>query len=126
MGEAPIHQKIKERLASDEVDERSTTIVLGTLSNATRVFKNDVTIKIRELEDEGTVDFSKIAPFASGQRTKHMWQQSGDFNDAMWSCGQSAGLINDVPTCKELITRMVSEAEQQLKAASARLIPSNL
>lgn len=41
--EAPIHADIKARLASPDVDERDTTIVLGTLSNATRVFKNEVT-----------------------------------------------------------------------------------
>jgi nitronate monooxygenase len=122
--EAPIHQSIKERLASEDVDERSTTIVLGTLSNATRVFKNDITMKIRDIEGEGTVDFSTIAPLASGQRTKKMWQESGDFNDAMWSCGQSAGLIRDIPTCKELVLRMVNEAEQQLKVANGCVIPA--
>ncbi|CAE7316749.1 unnamed protein product, partial [Symbiodinium pilosum] len=81
----------------------STTIVLGTLSNATRVFKNGVSLKIREIENQGDVDFSQVAPLASGARTKKMWQETGDTEDAMWSCSQSIGLISDIPTCKELV-----------------------
>merc|ERR1711937_764327 len=98
--EAPVQHAIKEHMAQEEVDERSTTIVLGTLSNATRVFKNEVSLQIREIEAQGDVDFSQVQPLASGQRTKTMWQQSGDVSGAMWSCGQSVGLINDIPTCK--------------------------
>lgn len=126
--EAPIHQAIKDKLASPEVDERCTTVVLSGLSNATRVFKNDVTDKMNELEKEmgDQIDFSKMAPFASGQRTKKMWQETGDPNSSMWSCGQSVGLIDDVPTCKVLIDRIVAEAEAQLKAGAARIIPSKL
>lgn len=55
----------------------------------------------------------------SGQRTKQMFQETGDWNDAMWSCGQAVGLINDIPTCKELIQRICSEAEEQLIKSSS-------
>eukprot|EP00037_Helgoeca_nana_P027652 m.317941 g.317941 ORF g.317941 m.317941 type:complete len:336 (-) comp27566_c0_seq6:213-1220(-) len=126
--EAPIHADIKARLASPDVDERDTTIVLGTLSNATRVFKNEISEKIRDIEAEGgDVDFSRVAPYAAGVRTKKMWQESGDTEDAMWSCGQSVGLIDDVPTCKELISRIVREAEGQLLGgASCVVVASRL
>merc|ERR1712100_599592 len=109
--EAPVHQGVKEHMIKDEVDETSTTIVLGSLSNATRVFKNDVSLNMNELEKEmgGDVDFSKLAPMAAGTRTKKMWKDTGDWNDSMWSCGQSVGLISDIPTCAELVVRMVSE-----------------
>lgn len=121
--EAPIHQSIKEHMIKDEVDETKTTIVLGTLNNATRVFKNDVSNRMNELAEEmgGDIDFSKLAPFAAGSRTKKMWQDSGDWNDAMWSCSQSVGLINDIPTCADLVARIVSEAETQLSAGAARI-----
>jgi len=121
--EAPIRQEIKDHLASEAVDERSTTVVLGSLNNATRVFKNDVSLEMNRLDHEmdGNVDFSKLAPFASGARTKKMWQETGDWNDSMWSCGQSVGLITDVPTCQELVTRIVAEAEAQLRAAAGRI-----
>jgi len=118
--------KIKEQMSKPEVDERSTTIVLGTLSNATRVYKNEVAEKIRDIEAEGDVDFSKVQPLASGQRTKEMWHQTGDTRDAMWSCGQSIGLINDIPTCADLVRRIVHEAEIQMSAGMSRVTMSKL
>jgi nitronate monooxygenase len=119
--EAPIHHRIKEHMARPDVDERSTTVVLRSLNNATRVFKNDVSTTMNRLDEEmqGNVDFSKIAPYASGVRTKKMWQETGDWNDSMWSCGQSVGLINDIPTCKDLLAGMVAEAEAQLTLSAA-------
>jgi len=124
--EAPIRREIKEHIAAESVDERSTTIVLGTLNNATRVFKNDVTNRMNELEREmaGAVDFSQLAPLASGARTKTMWKDSGDWNDSMWSCSQSIGLIRDIPTCRDLVSRIVAEAEVQLAGAAARVVAS--
>merc|ERR1712203_667129 len=121
--EAPIHESIKAHLAQPSTDERQTTIVLSKLSNATRVFKNSVTAQILEKEDNPAgVDFSQIAPLASGQRTKHMWQQTGEWDDSMWSCGQSVGLIDDVPTCQELIERIVGDAEKRLVEATGKII----
>jgi len=127
--EAPIHQSIKDHMASEEADERCTTVVLGSLSNATRVFKNDVTEAMLDIEAESStvgVNFNELKPFADGSRTKKMWKQSGDWNDSMWSCGQSVGLINDVPTCSELVQRMVKEAEEHLAKGVACVVPSKL
>eukprot|EP00009_Paramoeba_aestuarina_P009307 CAMPEP_0201522098 /NCGR_PEP_ID=MMETSP0161_2-20130828/16456_1 /ASSEMBLY_ACC=CAM_ASM_000251 /TAXON_ID=180227 /ORGANISM="Neoparamoeba aestuarina, Strain SoJaBio B1-5/56/2" /LENGTH=334 /DNA_ID=CAMNT_0047920859 /DNA_START=51 /DNA_END=1055 /DNA_ORIENTATION=- len=125
--EAPIHHNIKERLASPEVDERNTTVVLGRLNNATRVFLNDTSKKINEIcsSPEG-VDFGQVAPYASGKRAKQMWQETGDWNDAMWSCGQSVGLIEDIPTCKDLIERMVKEAEEHLEKGAGCVVKARL
>ncbi|CAK9098260.1 unnamed protein product [Durusdinium trenchii] len=124
--EAPIDMKIKECMARPEVDERQTTIVLGTLSNATRVFKNGVAEEIRRIERQGDVDFSQVMPLASGGRTKKMWQETGDTQDAMWSCSQSLGVISDIPTCKELLRRMVAEAEERLNHGAKCIINSKL
>ncbi|CAE7655219.1 unnamed protein product [Symbiodinium necroappetens] len=124
--EAPIDQKVKETLMSPEMDERSTTIVLGTLSNATRVFKNGVSKKIREIEGQGDVDFSQVMPLASGSRTKKMWQETGDTEDAMWSCSQSIGLISDIPTCQDLLKRIVAEAEERLSVGMRCIVASKL
>merc|ERR1719469_96006 len=98
--EAPIRQEIKDKLASKEADETCTTVVLSSLSNSTRVFKNKVSKEIIRMEDEmkGRPDFKPFAPLASGARAKEMWQKTGAWDDAMWSCGQSVGLIDDVPT----------------------------
>lgn len=124
--EAPIRQEIKNKLAAKETDERCTIIVLGKLSNATRVFDNRVGRQIREVEfsretTEQGINFSQVKDLASGQRTKQMWQSTGDWNDAMWSCSQSVGLIDDIPTCAVLVERIVTEAIECLQTAHSRV-----
>lgn len=114
--EAPIHRNIKEHMASKLTDERCTKVVLSPLRNATRVFANDVSRKILEKEKKKSLSFSDLAQLASGKRTKNMLHNTGDWNASMWSCGQSIGLINDIPTCKALLIRIVKEAEDQLMA----------
>ena len=59
-----------------------------------------------------------MASLANGKRTKKMWQETGDYDDAMWACAQSVGLINEIPSCIELIDRIVYDAEVQLKLTS--------
>jgi NAD(P)H-dependent flavin oxidoreductase YrpB (nitropropane dioxygenase family) len=124
--EAPIDQKIKDHMALEETDERCTVIAMSSFSNSTRVFKNKVSLAMADMEKEAAagkeVDFNALAPMASGQRTKAMWQQTGDWDDAMWSCSQSVGLINDVPTCSELLVRIAAEAEEQLTKASKAVV----
>ena len=128
--EAPVKMSIKEVMASDEVDERSTTVVMKGLRNSTRVFKNSVTMKMNEIEAEGlakgNLDFGAMAPYANGQRTKNMWQQSGDTEDSMWSAGQSLGLIHDIPTCKVLVDRIVKEAIEQLTIGQSYVVQSKM
>lgn len=112
-------------MADPNVDERSTQVVMSTLNNSTRVFKNEVSDRIIATEAEAEPDFAKIAPLVTGKLTKSMWQENGDTQSAMWSCGQSVGLITDIPTCKELMQRMVAEAEERL-SVGASLIKSRL
>eukprot|EP00405_Crypthecodinium_cohnii_P015948 CAMPEP_0206458388 /NCGR_PEP_ID=MMETSP0324_2-20121206/23539_1 /ASSEMBLY_ACC=CAM_ASM_000836 /TAXON_ID=2866 /ORGANISM="Crypthecodinium cohnii, Strain Seligo" /LENGTH=337 /DNA_ID=CAMNT_0053929715 /DNA_START=56 /DNA_END=1069 /DNA_ORIENTATION=- len=126
--ECPIRQEIKEKMAEPKVDERCTSVVLSSLKNATRVFTNDVSKQMLAIEKEmegGKKDFKKMAPYASGARTKKMWQQTGDYNDGMWSASQSLGLIDDIPTCKDLLDRIIDEAEECMQAASAKIIPKS-
>ena len=41
--------------------------------------------------------------------------QQGEMDSGAWSCGMVAGLINDVPSCKELIERIMKEADMLIK-----------
>lgn len=127
--EAPIHPSVKAAVADPKNDEFSSTLVLRSFNNSTRVFKNSVAKEIIRLEDEADGDFSKIAPLASGERSKAMFDPSNensDPNDAMWSCGMSIGLIDDVISCKELVSRVSNEAEERLKSASSMVKISKL
>lgn len=94
--ECPICPSIKNYLASPNVNEYSTTVVLRTLANGTRVMKNAVSAKILALEKKGVVDFDQFRQLASGERTKKMWQEHGDVEDSMWSVGQGVGLIDSI------------------------------
>merc|ERR1711907_130527 len=122
--EAPVHPKVKECIASPESDEFKTAMILRPFENGTRVFRNSAVETVLELEEEGK-DFSEIYQYVKGDNSREMFQQSGDVESGAWGVGQSIGLIEDVPTCKELITRIVSQAEELL-AATARLHTSKL
>merc|ERR1719456_880194 len=106
--EAPIHQGIKQGLV--DADERSTTHIFRSLKNTERVFKNPTALEVQKIEAKHPGDFSKIAHLVAGVNYKKSFQQTGDIQSSVWSCGQSLGLIEDVPSCKELIEGIVSEA----------------
>ena len=61
--------------------------------------------------------FEELIPLLSGQKVKEAWE-NGDVNYAPLMVGQSIGLINDIPTCKELMERMAAEAKDSLSRAN--------
>jgi nitronate monooxygenase len=122
--EAPIVDGIKNALV--EADERSTTHIFRSMGNTERVFKNPVVTKIQELEREFPGDFKKIANLVKGENYRKAFQEHGDPTDSAWSCGQSIGLIEDNPTCKELLSDIVSEAEQILNQGASFVTHSRL
>mmetsp|Transcript_40509 Transcript_40509/g.101770 ORF Transcript_40509/g.101770 Transcript_40509/m.101770 type:complete len:330 (-) Transcript_40509:183-1172(-) len=111
--EAPIHPKIKEALVKAKVTD--TTHIFRSLKNTERVYKNPTALKVQEIEKEKPGDFMAIAPLVKGENYRVSFQETGDAETSVWSCGQSIGLIKDVPTCKELCERLVAEAEDIIK-----------
>ncbi len=116
--EAPIHQNVKDKIVDS--DERSTALIFRTLRNTSRVYGNSIARKAIEMEHEGK-GIAEIGPIVSGQKGKVVYE-TGDLEHGVWSAGTCMGLINDVPTCKELIERIVSEAEQMINARLARMV----
>jgi nitronate monooxygenase len=110
--EAPIHQKVKEAIVG--ADERSTALILRSLRNTSRVFGNSVARKAIEMEHDGK-GIAEIGPFVAGAKGRVVYE-TGDLEHGIWSAGTSMGLIQDIPTCKELVERIVSEAEAIIKA----------
>ena len=110
--EAPIHRRVKEAIVA--ADERSTALILRTLRNTSRVFGNSVAKKAIEMEREGK-GIAEIGPFVAGAKGRVVYE-TGDLEHGIWSAGTSMGLIDDIPTCKELVERIVSEAEAIIKA----------
>ncbi|MBV1887419.1 MAG: nitronate monooxygenase family protein, partial [Parvibaculaceae bacterium] len=115
--ESPIHQKVKEQIVAN--DERATDLIFRTLRNTARVAKNTVSQEVVAKEKEGA-KIEDLISLVSGQRGKVVYE-AGDPNHGLWSAGMVQGLINDVPTCKDLIERMVSEAEDLIAARLTRM-----
>lgn len=104
--EAPVHERVKQALV--EADERQTKLIFRSLKNTARVFKNSISEKVVEMESQGAT-IQEIGPIVSGQKGRHLFE-TGEMEAGTWSAGQVAGLIHDVPTVKELVDRIVSEA----------------
>jgi NADH:quinone reductase (non-electrogenic) len=106
--ESLIHQKVKEQIVAN--DERSTALILRTLRNSSRVAANAVSRQVVAIEQAGKATIEDVAHLASGKRGKAVFE-TGDVDYGVWSAGVCQGLIHDIPTCRELVTRIVSEAE---------------
>lgn len=117
--EAPILDPIKQALV--KADERDTTLIFRTHNNTERVFKNETAMKVREIEAQHPGDFKKILPLVKGDNYKKSFQESGDAQSSCWSCGQSIGLIDDVPTCQKLLQTIVSDCERILSRQASFL-----
>jgi nitronate monooxygenase len=115
--EAPIHEKVKEALVAS--DERSTALILRSLRNTARVFGNSVARKAIEMERAGK-GIDEIGPVVSGGKGRMVYE-TGNLEAGIWSAGPSMGLIQDIPTCKELVERIVREAEALIKGRLAVL-----
>ena len=116
--EAPIHQNVKDKIVGS--DERSTSLIFRTLRNTSRVFGNSVAKKAIEMEHEGKT-IQEIGPLVAGTRGKVVYE-TGDMEHGIWSAGTVMGLIRDVPTCKELIERIVGEAEEMIRGRLSKAI----
>lgn len=116
--EAPVHQNVKDALVA--ADERDTRLIMRPLRNTERVLINPAVEKILAIEAEkgAETDIKDIMELVGGVYPKVM--QEGTVDAGAWSCGMVAGLIHDIPTCKELIERIVFGAEEIIKTRLAK------
>ena len=115
--EAPVHDAIKQALVA--AGERDTNLILRSLRNTARVFKNAVSDEVVALERRpGGTGFEEVRPLVAGQRGRAALE-SGDVQAGVVSAGMVIGLIDDIPTCDELIRRMVADCRTHLRRALA-------
>ncbi|HKP61506.1 MAG TPA: nitronate monooxygenase family protein [Polyangiales bacterium] len=120
--EAPVHDNVKQALvAASELDTR---LIMRPLRNTERVLKNDAVDRLLEKERSlgGTIKFEDILPEVAGVYPAIM--QRGEMGAGAWSCGMVAGLIQDVPTCKELIDRIMAQAQELIRGRLSQLSAS--
>tara|TARA_B100001063_G_C16757070_1_gene553740 strand:+ start:56 stop:1006 length:951 start_codon:yes stop_codon:yes gene_type:complete len=111
--DAPIHENVKQAiLGASELDTR---LVMRPLRNTERVLNNKGVEKILQKEEElgAHLKFEDIIKEVSGVYPKVMID--GEMDAGAWSCGMVAGLIHDIPTVKELVDRIMSDAEELIK-----------
>ena len=115
--EAPIHYNIKQALVA--ASERDTKLMFRTMKNTARVFRNAISEEVVAMETRpGGCQFEDIRPLVAGVRGKAALQ-AGEVNGGVVSAGLCIGLIDDVPTCADLIERMVRECREHLDRARA-------
>lgn len=116
--EAPIHQAFKDAMVAN--DERATDLIFRTMHNTARVAKNAISQKVVQMEREGA-KFEDVRPLVVGARGRE-GLESGDINHGVWSAGMIQGLIHDIPSVQELVTRIVAEAEGIITGRLARFV----
>ena len=105
--EAPIHEGIKQKIV--EMDETQTRLIFRSFRNTARVYKNGIADKVAEIEAEGG-EFGEVHEMVSGKNQEKAWS-TGDIEAGMVTVGMCGGLINDIPTCDELVNNIMSDAE---------------
>jgi nitronate monooxygenase len=110
--EAPIHQNMKDKLV--EATERDTALIFRTMRNTARVFKNAVAEQVVLKESEGAA-FSDIQELVAGTKGRAA-MKDGEIDGGIWSAGMVAGLIDDIPSCKELVARICADAEEIIQS----------
>lgn len=115
--EAPVHENVKQALV--KAHENETRLIMRTLRNSSRVLLNPVSEEVLELEHRpGGAAFEVLRPLVNGQRGRAALESGDITNGVIWA-GMVAGLINDIPSCGELIERMVAQCRARLAAAAA-------
>lgn len=113
--EAPIHDNIKRALVA--ASERDTRLIFRTLHNTARVLRNAISDEVVGMEAKGC-QFEDIRPLVAGARGREALR-SGDPDGGVVTAGQVVGLIDDIPSCEELLQQMVATARERLAFANA-------
>ncbi len=113
--EAQIHDNVKQALVAG--DERSTNLIFRQLRNTARVAKNAISDNVVGILADGG-QFEDIRELVAGARGRNVYT-TGELDAGIWSAGMVQGLIDDVPTVAELVSRIVSEAEELITARLA-------
>ena len=112
--EAPVHENVKKAIVN--ASELDTRLIMRSLTNTERVLANPAVDRLMEKEKAlgDKLTFSEIVDEVAGVYPTIM--MDGDMDAGAWSCGMVAGLVYDIPSVKELIDRIVNEAEEIIQS----------
>ncbi len=122
--EAPVHDNVKKALVA--ASERDTRLIMRALRNTERVLNNRKVERLMEIEREKgeSLKIGDIIEEVAGIYPKVMVE--GDLDAGAWSCGMTVGLIDDVPSCKELIDRIMGGAERIIRQRLTGLLDGKM
>jgi NAD(P)H-dependent flavin oxidoreductase YrpB (nitropropane dioxygenase family) len=118
--EAPVHENVKQAIL--QASELDTRLIMRPIRNTERVLKNAGVDKLLEIEREkgAKTTIQDVHDLVAGVYPRVMLE--GDMDAGAWSCGMVAGLIYDIPTVKELIDRIMAEAEKLVRIRLERML----
>jgi len=118
--EAPVHENVKQAIVN--ATELDTRLVMRPLRNTERVLNNPAVERLLEKEAErgNNLQFEDIIEEVAGVYPKIM--MDGQMDAGVWSCGMVAGLIHDIPTCRELLDRIMAEADSLIRERLAGML----
>jgi NAD(P)H-dependent flavin oxidoreductase YrpB (nitropropane dioxygenase family) len=116
--EAPIHEGIKQKVV--EMNENQTRLIFRSYKNTARVYRNGIADEVAAIEASGG-EFGQVHYLVSGANQEKAWS-TGDIEAGMVTVGMCGGLINDIPSCEELVSNIVSDAEQIISERLASII----
>ncbi len=108
--ECPVHQSIKDKIIAAEITD--TMVIQKSIGSPIRVYRNDWAKKIEELENKGA-SLEELLPYITSQKAATAWVEGGD--DAVFPCGQVIGRTKETLSIKELVAKIMSEAEATAK-----------
>lgn len=119
--ESCIHDNVKQAIVDGT--ERDTELIFRTLHNTARVASNTVSREVVDILNQGG-QFDAVQDLVAGSRGRKVFDD-GDLEAGIWSVGTVMGLIHDVPTCGDLVSRIVSEAEQIITGRLSGMVSAN-
>ncbi|PRC46738.1 nitronate monooxygenase, partial [Mycobacterium sp. ITM-2017-0098] len=116
--ESCIHQNVKEAIVAG--DERGTELIFRSLHNTARVASNEVSREVVQILSDGG-QFEDVKDLVAGVRGRKVFDD-GDIDAGIWTVGTAMGLINDIPTVDDLVSRIVGEAEEIINGRLAGMV----
>jgi NAD(P)H-dependent flavin oxidoreductase YrpB (nitropropane dioxygenase family) len=107
--EAPIHDNVKAKYV--ENDELGTNLIFRKFHNSARVGKNEVSDEVVAISAKEGAVFEDVRHLVSGAQGAEVLK-TGDLSKGIFWAGMIQGLIHDIPTCQELIDRIIGGAEE--------------
>ncbi|MFM7067604.1 MAG: NAD(P)H-dependent flavin oxidoreductase [Gammaproteobacteria bacterium] len=122
--EARIHNNVKQKILRNT--ELDTVVVGRNLGNTTRYARNAVSMQVAAIQRNPNTTYADVKELMSGKRGREAVLRDGDMEAGIWTAGQSQALIHDIPTCIELVQRIMSQALDQLRRLQLDVLPEEV